>query len=142
MSPEAVRFLVAGGSAAAINWLSRIALSWLLPYVPAMLVSYGIGMAAGFWLYRTFVFRGASTGPLPRQVAIFVAVNAVGAGVVLGLSAALVAALAALVPAVPLPVAEALGHGAGIAAGAVSNYFGHRILTFGMGRAPAEAQIL
>ncbi|MCF4124418.1 GtrA family protein [Methylobacterium sp. SyP6R] len=139
MSPEVARFLIAGGSAAAINWLARIALSWVMPYVASMLVAYGIGMAAGFWLYRTFVFRGAATGRLPRQVAVFVAVNAVGAGVVLGVSAALVAALAGLVPAVPLPVAEALGHGAGIAAGAVSNYFGHQILTFGARRGPVEA---
>ncbi|MFH6786209.1 MULTISPECIES: GtrA family protein [Methylobacterium] len=139
MAPEVVRFLVAGGSAAAINWLSRIALSWVLPYVASMLVAYGIGMAAGFWLYRTFVFRGASTGPLPRQAAVFVAVNAVGAGLVLAVSAGLLAASTSLVPALPLPVAEALGHGAGIAAGAVSNYFGHQILTFGMRRAPVEA---
>ncbi len=55
------------------------------------------------------------------------------------MSTGLLAALAALVPALPRPAAEALGHGAGIAAGAVSNYFGHRILTFGMRRTPAEA---
>ncbi len=139
MSPEVVRFLIAGGSAAAINWLSRIALSLVMPYLPAMLVAYGIGMAAGFWLYRTFVFRGASTGRLSRQAAFFVAVNAVGAGVVLGVSAALVAVLAALLPVLPLPVVEALGHGAGIAVGAVSNYFGHQVLTFGVRRAPVEA---
>ncbi|AWN49567.1 GtrA family protein [Methylobacterium terrae] len=139
MSPQVVRFLIAGGSAAAVNWLSRIALSLVMPYVAAMLVAYGIGMAAGFWLYRTFVFRGAGTGRLSRQVAVFVAVNAVGAGVVLGVSAALVAVLAALVPAVPVPVAEALGHGAGIAVGAVSNYFGHQILTFGVRRTQVEA---
>ncbi|TNC12113.1 GtrA family protein [Methylobacterium terricola] len=142
MAPEVVRFLVAGGSAAAINWLARILLSLVMPFWASMLVAYGIGMAAGFWLYRTFVFRGASTGPLPRQAAVFVAVNAVGAGVVLGVSAALVAGLAALVPVLPLPAAEALGHGVGIAAGAVSNYFGHQILTFGTRRAPAGIQIL
>ncbi|KMO42582.1 sugar translocase [Methylobacterium variabile] len=144
MRPEVVRFLIAGGSAAAINWLSRIALSWVLPYWASMLVAYGIGMAAGFWLYRTFVFRGA-TGRLPRQAAVFVAVNAAGAGVVLGVSTLLIAALTAVLPALPLPVAEALGHGVGIAAGAVSNYFGHQILTFGVrrgGHAPAGAHTL
>lgn len=139
MSPEVVRFLVAGGSAAAINWLTRIALSWVMPYLAAMLVAYGIGMVAGFWLYRTFVFRNAATGRLSRQVAFFVAVNAVGAVVVLGVSAAVVAALAVLAPAVTLPVAQALGHGAGIAAGAVSNYVGHQMLTFGLRRGPVEA---
>ncbi|AWB22885.1 GtrA family protein [Methylobacterium currus] len=139
MRAEVARFLIAGGSAAAINWLARILLSGVMPYWASMLAAYGIGMVAGFWLYRTFVFRGAATGRLPRQAAVFLAVNAVGAGVVLGVSMGILAGLTALIPALPVPVAEALGHGAGIAAGAVSNYFGHQILTFGMRRTPVEA---
>ncbi len=131
MGHEVVRFLIAGGSAAAINWLARIGLSLVLPFGAALLVAYLIGMAAGFWLYRRFVFRGAAQGALRGQLALFVAVNAVGAGVVLAVSAGVIAALNALQPGLPLPVAEALGHGVGIAAGAVANYLGHRLLTFG-----------
>lgn len=130
MESEVVRFLIAGGTAAAINWLARIALSPVMPFEAALLVAYAIGMAAGFWLYRSFVFRGADRTSARGQLAVFLAVNAVGAGVVLAVSASLVAGLGALMPALPLAIAEALGHGFGIAVGAVSNYLGHRLLTF------------
>lgn len=130
MDREVVRFLMAGGAAAAINWLARLLLSLALPFEAALLVAYGIGMAAGFWLYRRFVFRGAGAGAVRGQLAVFVAVNAVGAAVVLAVSAGLVAGLGAVTPGLPRAPAEALGHGVGIAVGAVTNYFGHRLLTF------------
>lgn len=130
MDSEAVRFLIAGGSAAAINWLARILLSLALPFEAALVVAYAIGMAAGFWLYRRFVFRGASSRSVRGQLPVFLAVNLVGMGVVLAVSAGLVAALEVLAPGLPLALAEALSHGVGIAVGAVANYFGHRLLTF------------
>lgn len=134
MGHQVVRFLIAGGSAAAINWFARILLSRVLPFEAALLVAYGIGMAAGFWLYRAFVFREASRGSLRGQIVLFLAVNTVGAGVVLAVSAVTIGALAGLLPDLGSAVAEALGHGVGIAAGAVANYLGHRLLTFGAPR--------
>ncbi|WP_342152120.1 GtrA family protein [Methylorubrum sp. SB2] len=130
MNGEVFRFLIAGGSAAAINWGARILLSLALPFEAALIVAYAIGMGAGFWLYRRFVFRGAGAGSVRGQLPVFLAVNMVGMGVVLAVSAGLVAALGVVMPGLPLPVAEALGHGVGIAVGAVANYFGHRLLTF------------
>lgn len=127
---EVVRFLVAGGLAAAINWVARILLSLAMPFEAALLLAYGIGMAAGFWLYRRFVFDGASAGSLRGQLAVFLAVNMAGAGVVLAVSAGLVAGLAPLLPQVPLALVESFGHGVGIAVGAGANYLGHRLLTF------------
>lgn len=58
MGHEVVRFLIAGGSATAINWLIRIPLSLILPFEAALLAAYGLSMVASFWLYRAFVFRG------------------------------------------------------------------------------------
>lgn len=139
MRGEVVRFLIAGGSAAAINWLARIGLSLVLPFEAALLVAYAIGMAAGFWLYRLFVFRGAGGGSLRSQLALFLGVNAVGAVVVLAVSAAVIAALHALLPGLALSVAEALGHGVGIAVGAVANYLGHRLVTFAGVRPAAQS---
>lgn len=130
MNSEVARFLIAGGSAAAINWVSRILLSLALPFEAALIVAYAIGMTVGFWLYRRFVFRGAQLGSVRSQLPVFLAVNMVGMGVVLAVSAGLVAAFGGVVPGLPLPVAEALGHGVGIAVGAVANYLGHRLLTF------------
>ena len=39
LQSEVVRFLIAGGGAAAINWLSRIALSQVMPFEAALLVA-------------------------------------------------------------------------------------------------------
>ena len=58
------------------------------------------------------------------------ALAGVVAAVVLAVSAGLVAGLGTATPGLPLALAEAFGHGVGIAAGAVANYFGHRLLTF------------
>ncbi|MFG5121058.1 GtrA family protein [Methylorubrum sp. POS3] len=127
---EILRFLLAGGLAAALNWIARILLSLVMPFEAALLLAYVIGMAAGFWLYRRFVFHGARGGSLRGQLAVFVAVNMAGAGVVLTVSAGLVAGLTPLLPQVPLALVEAFSHGVGIAVGAGANYLGHRLLTF------------
>ncbi|CAO4175810.1 GtrA family protein [Methylorubrum aminovorans] len=136
MGHEVVRFLIAGGTATAINWLARIPLSLVMPFEAALLAAYGLGMVASFWLYRAFVFRVAR-GSLRGQVFLFLAVNAVGAGVVLAVSTALLDGLTALLPDLARSIAEALAHGVGIASGAVANYLGHRLLTFASGARPA-----
>ena len=136
MSHEVVRFLIAGGTATAINWLARIPLSLVMPFEAALLAAYGLGMVASFWLYRAFVFR-VSRGSLRGQVFLFLAVNAVGAGVVLAVSTTLLDGLTAMLPDLARSIAEALAHGVGIASGAVANYLGHRLLTFASGARPA-----
>src|SRR5688572_13004165 len=67
-------FLVAGGIAALANFGSRIAISLWLPYVPAIVLAYGVGMLTAFVLNRAFVFTDAATG-LRHQVLWFAAVN-------------------------------------------------------------------
>lgn len=129
MRGEVFRFLIAGGSAAAINWLSRIALSLVMPFGWALAGAYLIGMVAGFLLYRNFVFRAAA-GTLRRQLPVFLVVNLMGAVVVVGASAAGLAALARLWPGLPQSAAEALAHGLAIGIGAGANFAGHRLLTF------------
>jgi energy-coupling factor transport system substrate-specific component len=131
---EVARFLIAGGSAALINWLARIGFSQLLPLDQAILLAYGIGMLAGFLLYRSFVFESA-IGTLSRQITIFLGVNLVGAVVVVAATLALKGLALSILPRMDASFAEALAHGAAIGIGAVSNYFGHRLLTF----RPAQA---
>jgi len=130
---QVVRFLLLGGAAAALNWLVRFPLSSMLPIGPAVVVAYFIGMSAGFHLYRTYVFPGSGV-PLIQQSLTFLAVNLVGAVVVLGLTYAFIGLQDGF--AFPLPVKEALAHGAAIGCGAVVNFVGHKTLTFNhaMGR--------
>jgi energy-coupling factor transport system substrate-specific component len=121
------RFLVCGGTAALINWLARIAFSSVMPFAPAIVAAYAIGMLAGFLLYRTWVWP-ASERSWQRQVMPFITVNLVGAGIVLVVALALVWLAAALSERNALT--EAFAHGSAIAVGAVVNYVGHNRFTF------------
>jgi energy-coupling factor transport system substrate-specific component len=123
----AVRFLLAGGTAAFVNWASRIALSLAVPFETAVILAYGIGMAVGFTLYRSFVFVGSDL-PMRQQVVRFLGVNAIGATVVFFVAKALL--WAALGAGLPQALAEAVAHGLAIGVGAVINFAGHKLFTF------------
>lgn len=124
---QVVRFLLLGGTAAAINWLVRFPLSMVMPFPAAVFFAYLIGMMAGFTLYRAYVFPGSKLS-VGVQVGLFLAVNAVGAVIVMAVSLAL---LDIVFPAMgEIPFAEAVAHGTGIGVGAVTNFFGHKYLTF------------
>ena len=125
--PRPVRFLLAGGLAALVSWLSRFALSWLMPYGLAVLGASCISMAFGFALYRAWVFRDFGRGGL-RQVPDFVLVN--GVTTILVALVALAGRALLIRLGAPCGPAEAVAHAAGIAAGAVGNYFGHAAITF------------
>jgi putative flippase GtrA len=136
---EAGRFVVAGGLAAAINWLARIALSSTMSFALATLLAYAIGMVVGFLLYRWFVFAAAGT-PLRRQIGAFLVVNAAGALVVVAVASGLVALLTRGAPDLPLRVVEAGAHALAIAIGALCNFAGHKFLTFARPTPALETQ--
>jgi putative flippase GtrA len=124
--PQSVRFGLAGGVAAGVNWLVRFPLSALMPFLPAVLVAAVIGMVVGFVIYQKFVFPH-SARRLALQIRDFVVVN---------LSTLLVATGSAmvfrslLVPLLRVAVAEAAAHAAALAFAAVLNYVGHSTITF------------
>lgn len=120
-------FMVAGGTAALANFGSRIAFSTFLPYVPAIILAYCVGMLTAFVLNRTYVFTQARTG-LKHQVTWFVLINlaAVAQTVLVSLLFArwiFPAAGFALHP-------ETIAHAIGVAVPVVTSYFGHKYLTF------------
>lgn len=127
---QVVRFLLLGGFAAAVNWLVRFPLSLIMPMGWAVVVAYAIGMTVGFQLYRTWVFPG-SIRPVWQQTQVFVAVNLIGAAVVLGITLTLLSLLEPL--ALPAFVREGLAHGIAIGLGAAVNFIGHKTLTFRRG---------
>lgn len=122
-----VRFLIAGGSAAALNWLIRIPLGFVMPYGASVVVALAIGMTYGFIIYRGWAF-GSSGRSLLAEIRDFIVVNLVGALVTIIVSVAVQPLLSAT--GLPLTIAETLAHGLGIAMGAVLNYFGHKQITF------------
>jgi len=123
-----VRFLLAGGSAALLNWLVRFPLSQVMPYPIAVLAALAVGMAYGFVIYRQWAFVSSGTRSMLAEIRDFLLVNAGGAAVTLAVAVAADWSLTSL--SVPATLSEAAAHALGIAAGALVNYLGHRHITF------------
>ena len=74
-SNEFMGFLIAGGIAAVVNFLSRIFFNQYSSFSTAVILAYLTGMFASFILNKLFVFK-LSTQPLGRSVFFFISVNA------------------------------------------------------------------
>ena len=125
---DAVRFIVAGGLASAVNWLTRYAASTIVSFQIALVVGAVAGMATGFCLYRAWVFPHSSR-PLHFQGGSFLAVNGISAAFVFLVSIS----VDWLLRDYPLSsqLREGIAHAVGIGCGAPVNFFGHRMITFG-----------
>jgi len=128
LSDLRVRFLLAGGSAALLNWLVRFPFGLFLPYTTALIAAQAVGMAYGFIIYRNWAFRSSGERSVVAELRDFLAVNAAGAVVTIALAVAAKAGL--LLLGVPATIAEGVAHAGGIAAGAVVNFLGHKHMTF------------
>ncbi len=127
ISRQFLLFIIAGGIAAAANFGSRIALSNVMPYVPAIIVAYVIGMISAFLLNRRFVFDQASNA-LHHQAAWFVAINLLAVLQTLAVSLLLAHWL---FPAIGMRFhAETVAHLVGVAVPVFTSYAGHKALTF------------
>jgi putative flippase GtrA len=122
-----VRFLLAGATAALVNFATRVLFSIRLDYAVAVVLAYCCGMATAFVLNRRFVFH-SSRNPLHQQVIWFAAVN------VLALLQTLAVSL--LFANIVLPRlgmtwhAREIAHAVGIAVPIVTSYLGHKQWTF------------
>lgn len=122
-----LRYLVAGGVAAGVNFGSRFALSQWLPFEGAVVVAFGLGLGCGFLLMRRYVFPGADRS-WAAQFASYVFVNMLALLLTVVVSSAM---LRLVLPALGVELhAEAIAHGIGVAVPVVTSYFGHRSLTF------------
>jgi putative flippase GtrA len=127
MNRQFIQFIAAGGIAAAINFLSRIALSYRMPYVPAIVIAYVLGMATAFILNRAFVFRRGSNA-LHHQVFWFSVVNLMAA-----LQTLLVSLLLndVVFPRIDFQWhTETVAHAIGVAIPVVTSFIGHKRLSF------------
>jgi energy-coupling factor transport system substrate-specific component len=122
-----IRFLVAGSIATLVNWLVRFPINLVVAYAIAVALATAIGMVCGFIMYRAWVFPGSNRG-LPEQIRDFIIVNLLSMVITVGTAVALRELI--LLLGVLEVIAAAAAHAIGIAAGAVSNYCGHRRVTF------------
>jgi putative flippase GtrA len=73
-SHEFIRFLITGGIAACVNFLSRIFYNQYVSFSSAVFIAYLTGMATAFFLKKQFVFVD-SQNSLRRSAFFFVLVN-------------------------------------------------------------------
>lgn len=127
VSAQFLRYLAAGGIAAAANYLSRFAFSAWFAFEIAVVLAFFVGLITGFVLMRQFVFEGAGK-PLAPQAVKYVMVNLVALVLTVGVSSLLARWL--------LPVlgvdrhVEAIAHAFGVAVPVLTSYVGHRLATF------------
>ncbi|MGD9545899.1 MAG: GtrA family protein [Amphiplicatus sp.] len=127
MTKQFAAFVIAGGIAAAVNWLSRIGLSALMSLELAVIVAYLIGMTTAYGLTRLFVFE--SSGRHMREEYVrFALVNVVALAQVFAVTIGL---SRFVFPSIgfdwrPHEVAHAIG----VASPILTSYVGHRHFTF------------
>jgi putative flippase GtrA len=122
-----ILFLGAGGAAALVNILSRIALNWAMPYEMAIVVAYVVGMTTAFLLNKLFVFAASGRG-VKSEYLRFALMNLAALAQVWIVSVG----LARLVfPAAGFAWhAETVAHVIGVAAPAYTSYLGHKYFSF------------
>lgn len=123
-----LRFLIAGGLAALVNFGSRIAFSQFMAYVPAIVCAYLLGMITAFLLNRAFVFSEAAQADPRRQFVWFALVNV--AAVLQTIVISLLFARLLLPAAGITDQAETIAHAAGVLFPVFTSYLGHKHLTF------------
>lgn len=121
------KFLLMGGLAAGINWVSRFGWQLIMPFAAAVGAAYATGMVAAFFLFRCFVFPD-SVVPIHVQTRNFLLVNLVGFSMTWTLSILIVGFLFPRIGMTFYPAA--VGRRIAIAAPTVTSWFGHRHLTF------------
>ena len=125
------RFLAAGGIAAAVNILSRIALNLMMSYEAAIVVAYLCGMITAYVLSKLLVFA-PSGRTIHHEFLRFTIVNLVALAQVWIVSVGLARII--------FPVigfawhAETLAHIVGVAVPTITSYLGHRYFSFAPAR--------
>lgn len=122
-----VRYVAAGGFAAAANYGSRFVFSTWFPFETAVVLAFFVGLTMGFVLMRQFVFEGAGK-PVAPQAAKYVLVNLVALVLTVSVSSLMARWL---LPALGVGRhVEAIAHAFGVAVPVLTSYFGHRWATF------------
>mgnify|MGYP001429757368 FL=1 len=121
------KFILAGGSGAVANIISRYLLNLFMPFSIAIVLAYVIGMITTFTLSKLFVFESKSqnsTGELIR----FTIVN-IFALLIVWIVSIVFARI--IFPSIGFAVyPNDLAHIIGVCSTAIFSYFGHKFFTF------------
>lgn len=127
MSLQFVLFIVAGGIAACVNFLSRILINRWLTYSAAIIVAYLLGMITAFALNRLLVFKQVSHS-VRHQIFWFTVVNLAAVLQTLAISLLLADWLFPHIGFSWHP--ETLAHAFGVAVPVITSFVGHKYLSF------------
>jgi putative flippase GtrA len=120
-------FVLIGGLAATVNFLSRIFLNQFLSFSISVVVAYFIGMCIAFTLNKLFVFKEADSRT-SWQAIMFVFVNLIGVIQTYLVSVALAEWLFPYWEVAWYP--REIAHFIGISIPTITSYIGHKYLTF------------
>lgn len=126
-SRQFIVFLVTGGTAAAVNFGSRIVFNQWMPFSAAVILAYVMGMVTAFVLAKMFVFRESSqsTG---RSVLFFILVNVVAVAQTWVISMGLAYYV---LPAMGVTqYVKEIAHAVGVVVPVFSSYIGHKRWSF------------
>lgn len=127
MTREIARYLASGVAAALITLGVRVLFSRVMPFGAATLCAQLVGLVAGYYLYRNFVWIN-TTRSIRATIAPFVTVNFVSVAVVLLISVAVRALLIEFYG--QTEIGDLVAHATGILCGAGVSLVGHRTFTF------------
>lgn len=126
-SRQFLLFLLTGGTAAAVNFGSRILYNHWLNYSTSIILAYLTGMVTAFILARVFVFTESSQG-LQRSALIFTLVNLIAVAQTWAISMGL--AYYILPAAGVTHFAPEIAHAAGVMFPVFTSYLGHKHWSF------------
>ena len=127
LSHQFLLFLLTGGTAAAVNFGSRILYSVWIPFSYAVILAYLTGMVTAFVLAKLFVFK-ASQQSMQRSAIFFVLVNLVAIAQTWAISMLL---LYVVFPAWGFSFyAAESAHAVGVVVPVFTSYLGHKRWSF------------
>jgi len=126
-SKQFMIFLLTGGTAAAVNFSSRILYSQSFDFSLAVILAYITGMITAFVLAKLFVFK-KSQQSVRRSALFFVLVNLVAILQTWGISMGLAHYL--LPPLGITSYVQEIAHAAGVAVPVFTSYIGHKRWSF------------
>lgn len=124
---EFLFFLLLGGIAAGVNFVSRLFYSEFMSYRMAVIIAYVTGMVVAFLLFKHYVFSRSGKKHY-QEIRDFTLVNIIGIVLVWVISIGL---SEYVFPSINFNFfREEVAHLIGIATPAISSYFGHKYITF------------
>ncbi len=127
MSRQFLFFLLTGGTAAAVNFGSRIVYSQWLDFSAAVILAYITGMITAFVLAKLFVFK-ESQQSVHRSAVFFVLVNLVA---VLQTWAISMSLAYYILPSLGVTLfTQEIAHAFGVAVPVFTSYIGHKRWSF------------